>query len=146
MATSRLHILVAESLQLNPRGVNPASGGGKRSLNNTGPVVMEETMVHPDSFGGQSPASLFVSTTGVSPAVRRRTPSDSPSGPRWMRDLDASDHRSYWAEGYLAVMVADTVPLNPHYPSPGDTADTIDDERMAGVATGDEHGVAGRDD
>ena len=54
-----------------------------------------------------------------------------------MPDLDASDHRNYWAEGYTAVMVTDTGFIrNPHYHSPGDRPETLDYERMAGVVDG----------
>jgi Zn-dependent M28 family amino/carboxypeptidase len=54
-----------------------------------------------------------------------------------MPDLDASDHRSYWAEGWPAVMVTDTAFLrNPHYHSPDDRPGTLDHRRMAGVADG----------
>lgn len=64
-------------------------------------------------------------------------PAYSLSGPRWMANLDASDHRSYWAEGWPAVMVTDTAFLrNPHYHAPGDTPETLDYERMAGVVDG----------
>jgi Zn-dependent M28 family amino/carboxypeptidase len=72
-------------------------------------------------------------------------PAYSLSGPRWMPDLDASDHRSYWAEGYTAVMVTDTGFIrNPHYHSPGDTAETLDYERMAGVVDGVMNAVSQR--
>ena len=64
-------------------------------------------------------------------------PAYSLSAPRWMPDLDASDHRSYWAEGYPAVMVTDTAFIrNPHYHGPDDTPETLDYERMAGVVNG----------
>ncbi|HEX7181337.1 MAG TPA: M28 family peptidase [Thermoanaerobaculia bacterium] len=52
-------------------------------------------------------------------------------------DIDASDQRNYWDAGFPAVMVTDTAFLrNPHYHSPGDTADTLDYPRMAGVVDG----------
>jgi hypothetical protein len=50
---------------------------------------------------------------------------------------DLSDHRSFWAEGYPAVMVTDTAYLrNPNYHAVTDTADTLDYDRMAGVVDG----------
>jgi len=50
--------------------------------------------------------------------------------------IDASDQR-YWDAGIPAVMVTDTSFLrNPSYHSPGDTAATLDYERMAGVVDG----------
>jgi hypothetical protein len=54
-----------------------------------------------------------------------------------MPDLDASDHRCYWAEGWPAVMVTDTAFLrNPHYHTPDDTPETLDYRWMAGVLDG----------
>jgi hypothetical protein len=51
--------------------------------------------------------------------------------------IDASDQRSYWNAGIPAVMITDTSFLrNPQYHSPGDTAETLDDERMAGAVDG----------
>ena len=51
--------------------------------------------------------------------------------------LDASDHRNYWAAGIPAVIVTDTAYLrNPHYHTTGDTADTLDYQRMARVVDG----------
>ena len=51
--------------------------------------------------------------------------------------VDFSDHSSYWAEGYPALMVTDTAFYrNPHYHQAGDTADTLDYERMAKVIQG----------
>lgn len=64
-------------------------------------------------------------------------PAYSFSAPRWMPDLDASDHRNYWAEGIPSVMITDTAFLrNPHYHSPGDTAATLDYSSMSGVVDG----------
>jgi Zn-dependent M28 family amino/carboxypeptidase len=51
--------------------------------------------------------------------------------------VDFSDHSSYWAEGFSAVMITDTAFYrNPHYHQAGDTADTLDYERMAKVIQG----------
>lgn len=51
--------------------------------------------------------------------------------------IDASDHRSYWAHGYRAVLVSDTATLrNPYYHSELDTAETLDYVLMAGVVDG----------
>jgi hypothetical protein len=57
------------------------------------------------------------------------------TGPRSMSD--ASDHRNYWSRGFKAVMITDTAYLrNPNYHAVGDTADTLDYERMARVVDG----------
>jgi len=51
--------------------------------------------------------------------------------------IDASDQRSYWDLSIPAVMVTDTSDIrNPHYHAPGDTAETLDYQRMAGVVEG----------
>lgn len=57
------------------------------------------------------------------------------TGPRAM--LDASDQRNYWANGWSAVIVTDTAYLrNPNYHTAGDTADTLDYDKMARVVDG----------
>jgi hypothetical protein len=51
--------------------------------------------------------------------------------------IDASDQRSYWDEGIPAVMVTDTSFVrNPNYHAAGDTAETLDYQRMARVVEG----------
>ncbi|MBZ0113462.1 MAG: M28 family peptidase [Thermoanaerobaculia bacterium] len=51
--------------------------------------------------------------------------------------IDASDHRSYWHNGYDAVMVTDTAfTRNPNYHAETDTAETLDYPRMASVVDG----------
>lgn len=49
----------------------------------------------------------------------------------------ASDHWSFWKQGYPAVMVTDTAPYRyPHYHKATDTPEKLDYERMARVVTG----------
>jgi Zn-dependent M28 family amino/carboxypeptidase len=51
--------------------------------------------------------------------------------------VDFSDHRSYWAQGYSAVMVTDTAFYrNPHYHRGTDTAERLDYVRMSKVVQG----------
>lgn len=51
--------------------------------------------------------------------------------------IDWSDHRSYWAHGWPAVMVTDTAPnRNPNYHEPTDVPETLDFARMAKVVEG----------
>lgn len=51
--------------------------------------------------------------------------------------IGASDHRSYWALGYPAVMVTDTAYMrNLYYHTGEDTAEKLDYERMALVVQG----------
>lgn len=62
--------------------------------------------------------------------------------PALVRDMYRSDHASYWATGYPAAMVTDTsYARNPHYHQASDTPETLDYERMAGVADALEAGV-----
>ena len=63
-------------------------------------------------------------------------PACSYSGPVSI-GVDLSDHRNYWAQGYPAVMVTDTAFIrNPHYHTTGDTEETLDYEKIAGVVDG----------
>ncbi|MES2316632.1 MAG: M28 family peptidase [Pseudomonadota bacterium] len=56
------------------------------------------------------------------------------NAPRVLQGIDYSDHRSYWAEGYPALMVTDTAFLrNANYHKAGDTWDKLDYSRMAKV-------------
>lgn len=51
--------------------------------------------------------------------------------------VDFSDHRSFWKFGYNAIMVTDTAFYrNPNYHGIGDTASTLDYERLAEVVIG----------
>jgi hypothetical protein len=51
--------------------------------------------------------------------------------------IDFSDHRSYWAFNYPAIMVTDTAFYrNPNYHEPSDTYDTLDYKKMASVVQG----------
>jgi Zn-dependent M28 family amino/carboxypeptidase len=64
-------------------------------------------------------------------------PVRSISAPPRLAGTDLSDNRSYWNEGYRAVMVTDTAFYrNTRYHTAEDTADRIDFERMAKVVTG----------
>src|SRR6266571_4501270 len=61
----------------------------------------------------------------------------SMNAPAWIPGIDFSDHRSYWAQGYSAVMVTDTAFYrNDRYHTPRDTPDTLDYRRMADVVRG----------
>jgi hypothetical protein len=59
-------------------------------------------------------------------------PSEGVTAPRIFSDISLSDHWSFWAHGYAALMITDTVPFrNPHYHEPTDTPDTLDFGRMS---------------
>jgi len=56
------------------------------------------------------------------------------NAPSIVQGVDFSDHRSYWAQGYPALMVTDTAFMrNPNYHGAGDTFDKLDYKRMAMV-------------
>ncbi|KQV47851.1 peptidase M28 [Duganella sp. Root198D2] len=56
------------------------------------------------------------------------------NAPSLVQGVDFSDHRSYWAQGYPALMVTDTSFMrNPNYHRAGDTFDKLDYQRMAMV-------------
>jgi Zn-dependent M28 family amino/carboxypeptidase len=58
--------------------------------------------------------------------------------------FDASDHRSYWAEGFQAIVVTDTAFLrNPNYHTPDDRPETLDYRRMAQAVDGIANAVIG---
>lgn len=61
----------------------------------------------------------------------------SMNGPASVPGVDFSDHRSYWAHGYPAVMITDTAFYrNANYHTAGDTPDTLNYERMGDVVDG----------
>ena len=48
-----------------------------------------------------------------------------------MSGIDLSDHRSFWAAGFPALLVTDTAFLrNPHYHQPSDRPETLDYTRL----------------
>lgn len=64
-------------------------------------------------------------------------PVRSINAPPALPGIDFSDHRSYWVEGFPALMVTDTAFMrNQNYHSPGDTYDKLDYRRMAQVVQG----------
>ena len=72
-----------------------------------------------------SSAMLSAGTIPVTPAAL----------PPLLGAIYRSDHALFWMQGYSAVMVTDTSEYrNPHYHKAGDTAETLDYERMGGAA------------
>ena len=63
--------------------------------------------------------------------------SEAVAAPAFLPGVDWSDQRSFWKEGYPALMVTDTAPYRyPHYHTLQDTPDKVDCERLARVVTG----------
>ena len=80
----------------------------------------------------------------VKKAMQRATYLDvySITAPVRLPGVDFSDHRSFWAHGYRAVMITDTAFYrNDRYHTPRDTADTLDYDRMAEVVRAVHHAV-----
>ncbi len=64
-------------------------------------------------------------------------PIESFTGPSFVPGLDFSDNRSFWQEGYPAVMITDTAFYrNPYYHSQEDTYEKLNYESMAEVIKG----------
>ena len=64
-------------------------------------------------------------------------PSEGIAGPRGQPGLGWSDHRSFWAEGYPALMVTDTSPFRyPHLHRPTDLPGELDLGRCTRVVAG----------
>ncbi len=71
-------------------------------------------------------------------------PVRSISIPSFVPGVDFSDHRSFWAQGFPAVMITDTAFYrNKMYHGDGDTADRLDYERMSQVVVGVFEAVTG---
>lgn len=57
--------------------------------------------------------------------------------PQVIPEIGLSDHRSFWQEGFPALMLTDTSYFrNPHYHKPSDTPDTLDYDSLTEVALG----------
>jgi hypothetical protein len=64
-------------------------------------------------------------------------PSEGVAAPAFIPGVDWSDHGSFWAVGYPAIMVTDTALYRyPHYHTARDTPDKVDYERLARVVRG----------
>lgn len=63
-------------------------------------------------------------------AVALNLPADTPT-------IDWSDHRSYWKQGYPAVLISNAfIAHNPNYHQPQDTIDTLDFNKMSEIVKG----------
>ncbi len=57
--------------------------------------------------------------------------------PASIEGVDFSDHLNYWNEGFPAFMITDTAFFrNPNYHKAGDTADTLDYDKLSAVVDG----------
>src|SRR3990172_467075 len=70
-------------------------------------------------------------------AASSHVPVESLTAMSLLPGVSFSDHQSYWKFGYPAVMITDTAFYrNKNYHKPGDTADTLDYDRIAEVVRG----------
>ncbi len=66
-----------------------------------------------------------------------KIPSEGAALPAFVPGVSWSDQRSFWRQGYPAIMVTDTAPFRyPYYHSSSDTPDKIDYDRFALVVDG----------
>lgn len=67
-------------------------------------------------------------------------PSEGVAAPPDWPGIGWSDHRSFWQQGYPAIMITDTAVFRyPYYHTPSDTPDRVDFEKMARVVEGVQH-------
>ncbi len=100
------------------------------------------SLVYPDTgdfiavVGNLTELSLVRRVKRAMQSAGTDVPVDSINAPEAVAGVDFSDHRSYWARGFPAVMITDTAFLrNPHYHEATDTPETLDYRRMASVVT-----------
>ncbi|MDD5629679.1 MAG: M28 family peptidase [Elusimicrobia bacterium] len=94
-------------------------------------------------YPGRGDFAAVVGRGELNRAVKRamRSASGLPvvslAAPASLPGVDYSDHSSFWAQGYPAVMITDTAFYrNPDYHTSQDTADRLDYRRMAQVVDG----------
>lgn len=84
-------------------------------------------------------ASLSPATVDMKAAFTRATelPVESINAPHSLEGISFSDHRSFWMNGFDAVMLTDTAMFrNPNYHRPSDLPETVDPEKVAQVVDG----------
>jgi hypothetical protein len=89
------------------------------------------------AFVGNLPSRGLLHATIAAFRTQAQFPSDGVAAPAFIPGVDWSDHGSFWAAGYPALMVTDTAPYRyPHYHTAQDTPDKVDYERLARVVRG----------
>lgn len=89
------------------------------------------------SFVGNLSSRAFMNKIKDSFVSASRMPVESLTGISLIPGVDFSDHRNFWKFGYPAFMITDTAFYrNPNYHGPGDTADTLDYEKIAELVAG----------
>jgi hypothetical protein len=89
------------------------------------------------AFVGNFASRALLHATARAFRERGAFPSEGVAAPAFVPGVDWSDHGSFWAAGYPAVMVTDTALYRyPHYHTAQDTPDKVDYERLARVVRG----------
>ena len=84
------------------------------------------------AFVGNFSSRRFSGRVKESFASLSEIPVESLNGFSVIPGVDFSDHRNYWKFGYPAFMITDTAFYrNPNYHEQGDTADTLDYDRLS---------------
>ena len=108
------------------------------------------SQVYPFPFGLFYPTRgnfvAFVGNQRSRPLVRgcvaafrghAKFPSEGVAAPEWIPGVSWSDHASFWAHGYPALMITDTAPYRyPYYHSVRDVPEHVDFARLARVVSG----------
>lgn len=64
-------------------------------------------------------------------------PSEGIAAPAFIPGISWSDQRSFWKQGYPAIMITDTAPYRyPYYHTPSDTPDKVNYDKMVYVVQG----------
>jgi hypothetical protein len=86
---------------------------------------------------GRAADEALVDSIRDAMSIDRDVPVYGYAAPDFVQGIDFSDHRSYWAVGFPAVMITDTAFLRNHaYHEAEDTPDTLDYQRMKLVVDG----------
>jgi Zn-dependent M28 family amino/carboxypeptidase len=89
------------------------------------------------AFVGNLSSRGLVRRTVAAFRAHAHFPSEGAAAPASIPGIDWSDHASFWAEGWPALMITDTAPFRyPHYHTAQDTPDKVDYERLARVVSG----------
>ena len=89
------------------------------------------------TFVGNHASARLVRKTVKAFRKTATLPSEGLAAPEFVPGIGLSDHRSFWKQGYPALMVTDTAMFRyPYYHSPQDTPDKVDFDRLARVVAG----------
>jgi Zn-dependent M28 family amino/carboxypeptidase len=103
---------------------------------------MPMSLFYPDTgdfigFVGMYEARALVTRCVKIFRERCQFPCEGAALPSIIPMVGASDHWSFWRQGYPALMITDTAPFRyAHYHMPSDTPDKLDYARMARVVSG----------